>query len=308
MIGEKLGPYTILETIGSGSMGMVYRAEAPNGRQVALKLVRAQVLYTRERREQFLLNALAASEIRHRGICPILEIGDDNNDFFIIMPFLSGKTLEKYLDRKPLPWQTALDIALEAGAAIEAIHNAHAVHRGIRPGHVWILDDREPGVMLSDCCIGRSTEISRSEGRRLSASNRPSPRPLPLGTCAYMSPEQIRGEPLDHRTDVFSFGVVLFEMLSGRHPFGASHSPALIKSILEEKPLSVNASPSAVYLKLESILHQALAKDREERYPGMRVMLDEIKAVREGTCIQSAPTWMPGGIRKWFYSKFRRLL
>jgi eukaryotic-like serine/threonine-protein kinase len=306
MIGEKVGPYTILEIVGSGTLGTVYKAEDPRGRQIALKLVRSQFLNTMEKREQFLQHALEASEICHQSLCPIYEIGDDNDDFFIVMPFIIGKTLAQYMAMRPLPWLSAVDIALATGSAIKAIHSANAVHRGVKPGHIWVLDPHTPGVLLSDCCIGRFNEDSHGEKRKPIVAGVPMGAiNVPLGTVAYMSPEQIRGEALDHRTDVFSLGVVLYEMLSGGHPFGARNSLSLIAAILESKPLPMMANPPAEIAKLESILRQALAKKREERHQSMSAMLAEITAVRNGACASSMPAQAPGGIRKWFESKFR---
>jgi eukaryotic-like serine/threonine-protein kinase len=307
MIGEKVGPYTILEIVGSGSLGTVCKAEDPRGRHVALKLVRSQFLNTMEKRELFLQHALEASEILHDGICPIYEIGDDNDDFFIVMPFITGKTLAQYMAMRPLPWLNAVDIALATGFAIKAIHVAKAVHRGVKPGHIWVLDPNMPSILLSDCCIGRINDAPNGErAKPVIPGIPPGVINVPLGTVAYMSPEQIRGESLDRRTDVFSFGVVLYEMLSGRHPFGARNSLSLIGAILESKPLPMMANPPAEISKLESILSQALAKRREERYPSIGAMLAEIAAVRNEACASGMPAQEPGGIRKWFESKFRR--
>ncbi len=154
MIGEKVGKYTILEIVGSGSMGSVYKAEDPEGRLVAVKVVRSQVLCSMEKRERFLQCLLVASEIRHAGICPILEIGDDHDDFFIIMPWIQGQTLEHYMERKPIPWRHALEIALSIGSALEAIHNAGAAHRGLKPANIWILHNsraKRPSLRLLRC-------------------------------------------------------------------------------------------------------------------------------------------------------------
>jgi eukaryotic-like serine/threonine-protein kinase len=306
MIGEKVGSYTILEIVGSGSLGTVYKAEDLRGRQVALKLVRSQLLNSMEKREQFLHHALEASEICHEGICPIYEIGDDNDDFFIVMPFIIGKTLAQYMAMRPLPLLNAVDIAMATGAAVEAIHSAKAVHRGVKPGHIWVLDPHTPSVLLSDCCIGRFNEAACGEKRKPIVSGVPwGAVNIPLQTVAYMSPEQIRGESLDLRTDVFSFGIVLYEMLSGQHPFGARDSLSLIGAILESKPLPIMQHPPVAISKLESILRQALAKNREERYQSIGAMLAEIKAVRNEAFASSMPARTPIGIRKWFESKFR---
>lgn len=307
MIGEKLGNYTILEIVGSGSTGTVYKAEDPEGGLVALKLIRSQVLYDMEKRERFLQCALAASEIHHKGICPILEIGDDNDDFFVIMPFIQGKTLEHYTERKSLPWIEAIDVALAAGSALQALHLAGAVHRGFKPANVWILNNPERSIMLSDCCIARFTEIARRSRTRTSGLGVDFADTLiPLSALAYMSPEQVRGEPVDYRSDIFSFGVVLYEMLSGHHPFEARNSLSRISAILEAEPPPLTSRHAAVPLQLESITSKALAKNREARYQSMRDLLELLGDIREKAPLQIARPTAVGGIRKLLASVFSR--
>jgi serine/threonine protein kinase len=300
MIGEKLGRYTILEVVGNGNMGTVYKAEDPEGRLVALKLVRAQVLYSMEKRERFLQCLLVASEIQHKGICPILEIGDDNDDFFVIMPFVNGKTLEQYMEKKPLPWSRSLDIALATGSALRAIHAAGAAHRGLKPANIWILNDSQQTVLLSDCCIAHFTEIA--EGGRIRASRLGvdfADTLIPLGALAYMSPEQVRGEPVDYRTDIFSLGVVLYEMLSGRHPFEARNTLSCISAILEAAPPALTSKHADIPMQLESILRKALAKNREDRYQSMEEFLDQIHSARSSSTASCARHETPYGLRKW---------
>jgi serine/threonine protein kinase len=306
MIGEKLGSYTLLEIVGNGSLGTVYRAEDPKGRLVALKLVRSQVLSTLERREQFLRFALAASEIRDPRVCPILEIGDDSDDFFIIMPLISGKTLEQHMEKKPIPWPRALAIALAVGSAIEAVHNAGAIHRGLRPANIWILDSQGPSVMLSDCGTGHYTETCKRErGESLNFGSYTVDAPACLDALAYMSPEQIRGEPLDCRSDLFSFGVILYEMVNGRHPFRTHNSISYARAILEANASAIISNPTAIQRRLEPILLKALAKDPQERYQNMRMMLTELRAARDSLLCPPAEVKVPMGIRKWISAKFR---
>ncbi len=307
MIGEKLGKYTILEIVGRGNTGTVYKAEDSSGRLVAIKLVRSQVLQSMEMRERFLRCLLIASELRHRAICPILEIGDDNDDFIIIMPFINGTTLENFIGKKPLAWTQAVDIALEAGAALEVIHQAGSAHRGVKPSNIWLLNDRDKGVMLSDCCTARFTEI---EPRRRVQPSGPSAdfidARIPLDAFAYMSPEQVRGESLDHRTDVFSFGVVLYEMLSGQHPFEARHPLSKISAILKTDPPLFSTRQSRIYRRLETIIRKTLAKNRDERHQTMRELLSEICDARDGFTTGSNQSGLPGILRRWFSSKFNR--
>ncbi|HYK89283.1 MAG TPA: serine/threonine-protein kinase [Acidobacteriota bacterium] len=280
MIGEKLGKYTILESLGTGSMGTVYKAEDPDGRIVALKLIRSQVLYDVERRERFLQEILAASLVRHQGICPILEIGDENDDFFIVMPFLEGKTLEQHLERKPLPWRHVLDIAIPIGDAVAAAHAAGAVHRGLKPANVWLRTDGS--VVISDCSVARFTEI----GKR-TLNTRAEPRLdfadtlIPRAALAYMSPEQVCGDIVDLRTDVFSLGTILYEMLTGRHPFDARNSLSQMSAILDADPVPLGSKLGSIPPELNLIVRRALAREPSDRYQSMDDLLADLKRVQQ---------------------------
>ncbi len=279
MIGEKLGKYTILETLGSGSMGTVYKAEDPAGRLVAVKLVRSQVLYDSERRERFLQGLLAASLVHHDGLCPILELGDDNDDFFVVMPYLEGRRLEQYLERRPLPWPRALDIVISAADALSAAHAAGALHRGLKPSNIWILKDGS--VVVTDCSVARFTEIAR---RALTRTGGPrvefADTLIPLAALAYMSPEQVRGEAVDCRTDIFSLGAILYEMLTGRHPFDARNSLSRMSAILEANPPLPSSRLGSIPPQLSEIVRKSLAKEPVNRYGSMSEFAGELKAVR----------------------------
>jgi len=307
MIGAKIGNYTILEIVGSGSMGTVYKAEDPEGQSVAIKLVRSQVLYSMEKRERFLQCLLAASEIRHKGICPILEICDDSDDFFVVMPFLQGTTLERYMDKKPLPFSDALDIALGTGSALAAIHDAGAAHRGLKPANIWIANDGERTVLLSDSCIARFTEIAK-RGRIRSSSLGVdfADTLIPLGALAYMSPEQVRGESVDFRTDIFSFGVVLYEMLTGSHPFEARSSLSRISAILEAEPAPLASRQFSIPAQMEPILRRALAKKREDRYQRIAELMADMECAHQSASAECSRGPRPSAIRGWFSSLFRR--
>ncbi len=308
MIGEKLGKYTILETLGTGSMGAVYKAEDPEGRIVAVKLVRAQVLYDAERRERFLQGILAVSLMHHKGICPVLEIGDENDDFFIVMPYYDCKTLEQQMDRKPIPWRCAVDVAIGAAEALGAAHAAGIVHRGLKPSNIWLREDGS--IVLSDCSVARFTEIAR----RMRAGSA-SPRIdfadtlIPLTALSYMSPEQVRGDPVDLRTDVFSLGVILYEMVTGRYPFDARNSLSRMSAILEAEPPPVTSRLANIPAELNAIVRRALAKDPRDRYASMPEFLADLRSVHNSGTAQpisvqeslksrrlSLAGWIAGGL------------
>ena len=281
MIGEKLGKYTIIEKVGSGSMGTVYKAENPeDGRLVAIKLVRAKVLYDVERRERFLQGLLTATTVRHPGILPILEIGDDEDDFFVITPFLRGHTLSQLLHGQPLDWRFALTVAASVCEAVAAVHAANGAHRALKPSNIWLQPDG--GIVLTDCCMARFTEIEgeitpgHADIRHDSADTI-----IPMGALAYMSPEQVRGERVDYRTDIFSLGVVLYEMLTGRHPFEARNSFSRISAIVEAEPLTLASRKLALPLAFEGILKRALAKKAAERYQDVKQLLNDLRGIDE---------------------------
>jgi serine/threonine protein kinase len=290
MIGERLGKYTILKSLGTGSMGTVYKAEDNDtGSHVAIKLIRAQVLYDSEKRERFLQGMLAVSEIRHPGICPILDVGDDEDDFFVVMPFLDGRTLEQHLERKPIPWPEAVVIALAVGSALEAVHLAGAVHRGLKSSNVWLL---EGGTLLvSDCSMARFTEIDKKSHalRQCGGLSQFAETLVPMAALAYMSPEQVRGEPVDARTDIFSFGALIYEMLTGRHPFDARNSLSRMSAILEADPPAFSAKAGPVPARLEAMVRKALAKDPAERPQTIGSMLEELRPLQDGVNFLSLP-------------------
>jgi serine/threonine protein kinase len=305
MIGQKLGAYTILEIVGSGSIGSVYKAEDPEGRLVALKLVRANVLDTRDERERFLRNVLVSSEIRRSSVCPILEIGDDNDDLFVITPFLQGKTLDHYMERKPLPWPRALEIALAAGAAISDVHEANAVHGALRPANIWILDSGLASVVLTDCCMEPPVKAFQHRGMRATHIGPcAADAPVHIERSVYMSPEQLRGEPIDQRTDTFSFCVIFYEMISGRHPFEAQDALACIGRILKTEPPPIDALQAPVPMQIQAIMDRALARDRADRYADMRTLLSDIGSASS----QREPARNPSALGKWIASKILRPL
>jgi serine/threonine-protein kinase len=295
MIGERLGKYTILETIGTGSMGVVYKAEDPAlSRPVALKLVRSHILYDTALRERFLQGLLAASEIHHPAVNQILEIGDENDDFFIVTRFLEGRTLGQLAEGKAVPWRQAFAIALSVADGLAAIHRGGAVHRGVKPSNIWLETDGN--VLLLDCCVARFTEMHKQSAR----SSRPpkidfADTLIPLGALAYMSPEQVRGAAVDHRTDIFSLAAVLYEMLTGRHPFEARNSLSRMSAILEAEPPPASSRTPGTPFGVDAILGRAMAKSPENRYQTVGEFAEALRLVRESP---AAPMPAPRSTRK----------
>ncbi len=301
MIGEKLGSYVLVDELGTGSMGTVYRAMHPRtGQTVALKLIRSRILHDTARRERFLQEVLAASEVRHPMFCPILEIGDENDDFFIVMPLLEGRQLSQMMKGKPLPSRRSFQIAIDVGEALKAAHDAGAVHRGLKPANIWIMDDGS--VRITDLCLARFTDFEQGVPARLgSISDDFAQTLIPLTTLAYMSPEQVRGSELDHRSDIFSLGVVLYEMLTGRHPFSARNSLLRLTAIVEHQPPPAADLRPSLSAGVDTILSRALAKDPADRYANMREMIDEMRRIFKGAAVTDAeevPSSVPSLVRK----------
>ncbi len=306
MIGTKLDQYTIMEIIGSGRMGTVFKAENPDGQTLALRLVPSRILNTMQKRERFLQHALTASEIRSDAICPILEIGDDNDNLYVITPFIDGKTLDQYTDGKALSWKLATAVALQTGTALEVIHRAGAVHRRLTPANIWILDDQNPTIMISDPCIAPFSErLDKQEYRSSCPRVHFADTLTAQGSPAYLSPEQLRGNSLDCRSDIFSFGIILFKMLSGCHPFEGGCSFSQMAAIFDSEPPSLTSKKSDVPSGFESIVQKALAKTPEKRYQKISELLTDMRAVRRSAQTQTDRTGMPAGICQWLSSKIR---
>jgi serine/threonine protein kinase len=289
MITEKFGRYAVIETLGAGSMGAVYKAEDPdNGNLVAVKLIRSQVLYDQPRRERFLQDMLAVSMVHDPRICRILEIGDDDDDFYIVTALLEGQTVESILRRRTFTLREAFGIGCESARTLQVLHDRGIVHRGIKPSNIWI--DDQSRVVLTDCAISRFTEL----GHRFHV---PAALPrcefadtlIPLAALSYMSPEQVRGETVDCRSDVFSLGVVLYEMISGRHPFEARNSLSKTSAILEAEPAQLASRNELVSPELDQVVRKALAKNQDRRQQSAAQLAFELDSVAEHQLSLSQP-------------------
>jgi len=279
MITEKFGRYTVIETLGAGSMGAVYKAEDPDtGHLVAIKHIRSQVLFDQHKRERFLQEMLAVSMVRDPRVCRILEIGDDDDDFYIVTGFLNQQTVERILRRRTFSLREVFTVGCEAAHALQVLHDRGIVHRGIKPSNIWIDDHSR--VVLSDCAIARFTELSdRPRVTAVSPRCEFAETLIPLAALSYMSPEQVRGETVDCRSDIFSLGVVLYEMISGRHPFEARNSLSKMSAILEAEPSPLVSRTEHVPPELDHVVRKALAKNPERRQQGVAQLALEVESV-----------------------------
>lgn len=284
--GTKLGPYEILGVLGAGGMGEVYRArDSRLGRTVAIKILPPESLEKPERVARFEQEARAASARNHPNILTIYDIGQSGETRYIAMEFVEGETVRHLLRTGPLPVKKALDVAAQTAAALAAAHAAGIVHRDIKPenimvrpdGYVKVLDFglaklAEPplSASLSDPSAPTATAVlAMTEPGRI------------LGTWLYMSPEQARGQEVDARTDVWSLGAVLYEMVTGKSPFAARTLSDTLAAILNCEPAPVTELRNDAPIELDHIVSKALAKEREDRYQSIQDMALDLKQLRK---------------------------
>jgi serine/threonine protein kinase/tetratricopeptide (TPR) repeat protein len=275
--GHGVGRYQVLARIGGGGMGVVYRARDPAlGRLVALKFLPPHLVADGEARERLIREAKAASALDHPNIAVIHEIGtaepspDDTAGprLFIAMAYYEGETLAEKLTRGPLPVREALDYAIQLADGLAAAHDSGIVHRDVKPANVIVTNRGHVKIVDFGIALGAGSALTR-EGTR-------------IGTVAYMSPEQTRGDRVDHRTDLWSVGVVLYEMLAGVRPFRADAEEAVVYGIRHDEPPRLDALRPDVMPDLARAVDRCLAKDPVERYPNAAALLADLRALREG--------------------------
>src|SRR5580765_7185407 len=241
--GSRLGPYEVVTLIGKGGMGEVYRARDTRlHRDVAIKILPPGVADNPTRRARFEREAQAISQISHPHICAVYDIGEFNGATYFVMEFIEGESLDERLRRGPLPWQTALPLAIQMASAIDAAHRRGIVHRDLKPANVMLS---ESGVKLLDFGLAKLIDVSDTS----SGDEQPSTISLTaeqklVGTVHYMAPEQLEGQTVDARTDVFAFGTTLYEMLTARRAFEGSSAASITAAILTSEPPPMSSSPS----------------------------------------------------------------
>jgi serine/threonine protein kinase len=269
VVGSTISHYKILDKLGEGGMGVVYKAEDTNlERTVALKFLAAHLLNDPEAKQRFLREAKAAAALHHPNICTVHEIDDADGKTFLAMAFLEGETLEDRIAQGPLPLKDALDIGRQVAEGLQAAHAAGVVHRDIKPANVLVFPEGRATIM--DFGLARLTEASKLT--RVDQT---------VGTAAYMSPEELQGGEVDHRTDIWALGCLLYEIVAGVRPFKGQYDQALLYEIVNEQPEPLTGVRAGVPMELELLTAKCLEKEHEDRYGSAQEVARDLRKLWE---------------------------
>ena len=299
IVGKQIGRYEVLSRIGRGGMGEVFLAQDSSlGRKVALKLLRGEFTRNEDRLRRFQQEARAASALNHPNILTIHEIGQDGGLHFIATEYIEGETLRKQLARARMTLGHALDVAVQTASALTASHQAGIIHRDIKPENIMLRGDGY--VKVLDFGLAKLVEAKTVNSALPTLPKVETESGVVMGTVSYMSPEQARGLAVDARTDVWSLGVIIYEMVTGRQPFEGETTSDVLSLILQKEPPPLTQSISEVPPELERIVSKALRKDKEERYQSIKDLMLDLKSLKEHLDFEArlersaAPSGSPG--------------
>src|SRR6516162_6089511 len=279
LIGQTVSHYRIVSKLGGGGMGAVYDAEDTRlGRHVALKFVPEELVHDRKSLERFFWEARAASQLNHPGICIIHDIEDTDGHPFIVMERLEGVSLKDRLLGKPMQLEEILDIGIQVSDALAACHAKGIIHRDIKPANIFITNSGQVKILdfgVAKLSPGMRTEAGFDDPMTVAGDI--------FGTAVYMSPEQARGEELDARTDLFSFGVVLYQMATGQRPFVGTNAVTTLEAIMNRKPVSPLKLNPNLPPELEGIIGRAMEKERGNRYPDALALKGDLQSLKRET-------------------------
>jgi eukaryotic-like serine/threonine-protein kinase len=285
MIGQTISHYRILEQLGAGGMGIVYKAHDDRlDRPLALKLLPENLAQDPQALERFRREARAASALNHPGICTIYDIGEQDGRAFIAMEFIDGETLRSYIGGKPLPLDKILKLGIQIAEALDAAHAEGIIHRDIKPANIFVTKRGQAKVL--DFGLAKLVPKGIAGGDADAGGESPESTSIVgiiSGTPSYMSPEQVRGDDLDARTDVFSLGLVLYEMATGRQAFGGGTGGAIIEAVLTRAPIAARSINPDIPPRLEEIIAKALHKNREQRYQHAADILADLQRLKRDT-------------------------
>ncbi|UCE21405.1 MAG: serine/threonine protein kinase, partial [Candidatus Aminicenantes bacterium] len=268
MIGKTISHYKILEKIGEGGMGVVYKAEDTKlKRIIALKFLPRELTRDQEARDRFMKEAQAAAALDHPHICTVHEIDEVDGNTFIAMAYIEGQSLKEKIEAGPLKINEAVEVALQVAEGLKEAHDKGITHRDIKPANIMLTEKGQAKIMdFGLAKLEWGADLTKTA--------------TILGTIAYMSPEQARGERVDLRTDIWSLGCVLYEMLSGHRPFTSEQDQATIYSILNESPQPLTSLKKELPQELERTVNKCLEKDPDKRYQKAKEIIDDLNSLQ----------------------------